>query len=326
MTKEINLAFKMLKERIGSKKAVPFDEFIEFALYHPEIGYYVAKKNRVGKGEESDFYTSNSHGKLWGELIIDSCEHILGRNQINKYAFIEIAAEPNCSVLKEINHPFKVSKVFRLGDPVEIPDHSIVFSNEWLDAQPFKRYRFNKKKLVWEEIGLSIIENEIIEVCIPTCNVPSKFCRDSIHGYTIDWPVGAHTAMQKLLSKSWKGMFLTFDYGLSSKIILKERPMGTARAYYKHQHCDSLFSRIGEQDLTCQLCWDELSECLVKNDFFNINLQSQESFLIHNAKNRIKSIFENVNKSPNSDMLKLRELIHPQHFGMKFQALWGIRK
>ena len=54
--------------------------------------------------------------------------------------------------------------------------------------------------------------------------------------------------------------------------------MGTARAYYKHQHCDSLFSRIGEQDLTCQLCWDELSECLVKNDFFNINLQSQESF------------------------------------------------
>ena len=79
---------------------------------------------------------------------------------------------------------------------------------------------------MWEEIGLSIIENEIIEVCIPTCNVPNKFYRDSIHGYTIDWPVGAHTAMQKLLSKSWRGMFLTFDYGLSSKIILQGKAYG----------------------------------------------------------------------------------------------------
>ena len=37
MTKEINLAFEMLKERIGSKKAVPFDEFIEFALNPPPV-------------------------------------------------------------------------------------------------------------------------------------------------------------------------------------------------------------------------------------------------------------------------------------------------
>ena len=305
---------------------MPTDEFIRFALYHPKHGYYTCDTKRVGKGENTDFYTSNSHGKLWGQLIIEACSEILGAEQIKNYTFLEIAAEPNCSVLKGINTPFDSTNTIRLGDNFEIPDHSVIFSNEWLDAQPFKRFRFNENKRKWIEIGVTLRSNIFEEVELPKSDTPINFPKVCIDGYTIDWPIGAYDALNSVLSQSWKGLFLTFDYGLSRETIFKERPTGTARSYYKHQMCKSLFTQVGKQDLTCHVCWDELKECMHKNFFSEVNLETQESFLMNHSQMKIKEIFDSTDKPLNQQMLKLRELIHPQHFGGKFQALWGVRK
>tara|TARA_B110000881_G_scaffold186480_1_gene175260 strand:- start:166 stop:642 length:477 start_codon:yes stop_codon:yes gene_type:complete len=148
---------------------------------------------------------------------------------------------------------------------------------------------------------------------------------NSVDGYTIDWPTGAHEVLDDLISKSWCGLFLTFDYGLPKPILMHERPEGTARAYYKHQLESNLFARPGEQDLTCHLCWDELSNCLSLHNFKKIELQNQESFFMHHAQNKIKSLIENPSNSVDLKVQKLKEIIHPQHFGSKFQALSALR-
>lgn len=311
---------------LDGRKFMPFDEFIRFALYHPKHGYYSSDARRVGKGGNTDFYTSNSHGKLWGELIIEACSEILGAEQIKKHSFIEIGAEPNCSILKGIDTPFNSINTIRLGDRVEIAAQSVIFSNEWLDAQPFKRFRFNEKKRKWIELGVTLRSDIFEEVELPQSDTPINFPKVCIDGYTIDWPIGAYDALNSLLSQSWKGMFMTFDYGLSREIIFKERPTGTARSYYKHQICKSLFTRVGKQDLTCHICWDELMECMHKNFFSDIKLETQESFLMNHSQKKIQQVFESADNPLNQQMLKLRELIHPQHFGGKFQALWGVRK
>jgi len=311
---------------LDGRKFMPFDEFIRFALYHPKHGYYSSDARRVGKGGNTDFYTSNSHGKLWGELIIEACSEILGAEQIKKHSFIEIGAEPNCSILKGIDTPFNSINTIRLGDRVEIAAQSVIFSNEWLDAQPFKRFRFNEKKRKWIELGVTLRSDIFEEVELPQSDTPINFPKVCIDGYTIDWPIGAYDALNSLLSQSWKGMFMTFDYGLSREIIFKESPTGTARSYYKHQICKSLFTRVGKQDLTCHICWDELMECMHKNFFSDIKLETQESFLMNHSQKKIQQVFESADNPLNQQMLKLRELIHPQHFGGKFQALWGVRK
>jgi len=46
---------------------------------------------------------------------------------------------------------------------------------------------------------------------------------------------------------------------------------------------------------------------------------------MHYSQNKIKSLIEKTDNSMNKQIQKLKELIHPQHFGGKFQALWGIR-
>jgi SAM-dependent MidA family methyltransferase len=326
MTKEIFSMQRAFNLALEGRSIMPTDEFVRFALYHPNHGYYTSDTRRVGKGRNTDFYTSNSHGKLWGELIIEACSKILGDEQIKDHSFVEIAAEPNCSILKGIDTPFKSTSIIRLGDKVKIPSKSVVFSNEWLDAQPFKRFRFNKKKRSWLEMGVTFKNNIFQELELPQSDAPINFPKVSADGYTIDWPTGAYDALNSVASQTWKGLFLTFDYGLSREIIFKERPTGTARSYYKHQICESLFTQVGKQDLTCHLCWDDLRECLHKKNFSEVKLETQESFLMNHSQRKIKQIFESTDNPVNQQMLKLRELIHPQHFGGKFQALWGVRK
>jgi SAM-dependent MidA family methyltransferase len=132
--------------------------------------------------------------------------------------------------------------------------------------------------------------------------------------------------MNEIISQNWRGLVLTFDYGLSRNTILQERPEGTARGYSKHKINTDLLSMVGGQDLTCHLCWDELIDCLKSKKFFSPKLQSQESFFMHHSQNSIKQLIEKSNDPLDSKMQKLKELIHPQHLGNKFQALWAVRK
>lgn len=324
MTKDQFTILNLLQRRLKNRKAIRMDEFVDLALYDEKFGYYSKKNERVGKNTSSDFYTSNTFGNLWGELIIEACSQILSGEDVRKYTFVEIAAEPDCSILKNLEHPFSSSVTYRLGDTFEIPSPAIVFSNEWLDAQPFKRFRFHEPEKRWREVGVKLEENELNEFSFSD-EIDTIFPMSSTNGYTIDWPTGAHKALNELVSKSWNGLFLTFDYGLSKEILMHERPEGTGRTYYKHKMSDNLFSRPGEQDITCHLCWDELINSMENKKFQKIELQSQESFFMNLAQNKIKSLIERPSKTIDVEVQKLKELIHPQYFGTKFQALWGLR-
>lgn len=324
MTKKNFTIQQAFTKQLDKRTAMPLDEFIKIALYHPTLGYYRLKDERVGKNNKTDFYTSNSIGAPWGEMIVEASSKILNHVNLKDYTFVEIAAEPNCSILKGVDHPFDSTLILRLDDPLNIPKKSIVFSNEWLDAQPFKRFRFDSYTQKWNEIGVSLIQGEFKESELST-NHPFSFPKDTTDQYTIDWPTGANQSLKKLVRQTWKGLFITFDYGLSKHILYKERPGGTARSYYKHQMNEDLFSCPGQKDLTCHLCWDELSDCLNKAGFENINLKSQESFFMHHSQNSIKKTLSGYGDITNSKIQKLKELIHPQFFGSKFQALWGVR-
>lgn len=324
MTKDQSNFEHMLQEHLSERTGMPMDEFVDLALYHDLYGYYSKNKKRVGKEEGTDFYTSNTLGTVWGELIVDACTQILGVKDLDEYTFVEIAAEPGCSVLENVDHPFSSSVSIRLGDPIEIPDLAIVFSNEWLDAQPFKRFRFDASEKRWREIGVCLSEGKLTEYAMSEGS-NTIFPDESLDGYTIDWPTGSIRAINSLLARQWNGLFITFDYGLSKPVLFNERPDGTARAYHEHQMNGDLFANPGKQDLTCHLCWDELTDCLKKNLFKETGLQNQESFFMKYSQKKIRNLIEQANNALDPKVQKLKELIHPQHFGSKFQVLWGKR-
>ena len=99
---------------------------------------------------------------------------------------------------------------------MKIPENSIVFSNEWLDAQPFKRYRFDPITKNWNEIGVTVKEGKWTEVTLPLYlqneDDTLTFPKDLNIKYTIDWPTGAEASLNNLVKETWQGLFITFDF------------------------------------------------------------------------------------------------------------------
>ncbi|HQU09711.1 MAG: hypothetical protein B7X06_03985 [Verrucomicrobia bacterium 21-51-4] len=301
-----------------------FAQFTEWALYDPSIGYYRQPKTRVGKSTRSDFYTSLALGPLFGELLIESMLTLLGpKIDPKQVTLLEIGAEPAMTAFSE--HPFAAH--YCIGYTTAWPEiktpYQIRFSNELLDAQPFERIRFIENR--WHLCGVNCGNQPYQEVLLPD-PIPEYWSKrlpqEAQEGYTIDLPTGAQTLTEHLSAPNWQGLMLMIDYGLRWETLSHERPEGTARGYKEHQRVPHFLEHpAGSCDITHHIAWDLLQEQLQSNGFAVESIQSQESFLMHHAPKRIAKIFA----EPSSARQTLQALLHPAHFGHKFQVLHAKR-
>ncbi len=317
-----------LRDATDEKGQMDYPTFVTKTLYAPEFGYYSNAKTRVDRSPEADFYTAQSLGPIFGKLVVAACESLLGDADPNSYTFVEIAAEPDRSVLQGVEHNFGATKTIRLFDPLDIPPQAIVFANEWLDAQPFRRFRFDKDQ-GWLERGVEVTECGLREIDMHQSDDAPAFLKeislDTPQDYLLDLPTGARESLVDLCSKEWNGLFLTFDYGLSMEDFTRRRPEGVARAYKRHRLSNDLLASPGEQDITCHVCWDMLEAVLRDQGFAKVQVERQESFLLGHASSACEAIVTGKGGEFDPDKQTLMELLHPGNMGAKFQVLRGIR-
>ncbi len=295
-----------------------FARFMELALYHPLVGYYQRDRERVGRGGRTDFFTATTSGPIFGELVAAACTKLLGDRDPRRHTFIEIGAEPGQSVLAGVAHPFAQTETRRLGESLALAGECVVFSNELFDAQPCIRMVYRHGR--WHEIGVAIDGGSLVEVELPP-GTPGP----GNEGYHFDHPSAAAKLAVKIAAQPWRGLFVAFDYGKTLPELAQHTPAGTVRAYRRHVQSNSLLDRPGEQDLTCHVCWDWMSDALRENGFPGPVLEFQESFFLHHAADCIaaKSIAEAGRLSPRK--LALFQLLHPAQMGQKFQVLHALR-
>ena len=60
---------EIIKQLIAASQnqMISYADYIENALYHPEQGYYMKRRQKIGKN--GDFYTSSNVSDIYGELI-----------------------------------------------------------------------------------------------------------------------------------------------------------------------------------------------------------------------------------------------------------------
>ena len=330
------------RARAASRNAaggvLAFDDFMDLALYHPEFGYYRRPdRSRVGRSAETDFYTSTSSGPLFGELICAACVKLLGPDaDLRRFTFVEIGAEPGGGILRDVAHPFARALTLRVGEPLALGEISrghplIVFSNELFDAQPFRR--FVTRAAHWHERGVALSTDDCLgEIELPAgasaalpdfvSLPPAQAFPD---GYQLDLPVASATLARQLAAQTWPGLFIACDYGKSWRELIEATPQGTARAYFHHRQSPDLLARPGDQDLTCHVCWDWLSQALASHGFAPPSVDSQEAFFIRHAAGFIEKVVaaEATRASPRK--LSLMQLLHPANMGQKFQVLHALR-
>ncbi len=302
---------------------MPFAQFMQLALYHSQVGYYHARRSRVGYEPGTDFFTATSSGSLFGELVASACVHLLAHRDPKDFTFVEIGAEKSGGVLKEVAQRFGAQRLVHLGEPLELTGKCVVFSNELFDAQPFRR--FVSRDGTWRELGVALRGGELHEVELlpqPTeVNLPSPTSQD----YVFDAPIAASDLAAKIAAQPWTGLFVACDYGKSWRELSEDQPAGTARAYYRHQQSNHLLERPGEQDLTCHICWDWLSAALQNHGFRGPSLESQEAFFIRHAADFIAATSTAEAGHFSQKKLGLLQLLHPSHLGQKFQVLHALR-
>jgi SAM-dependent MidA family methyltransferase len=70
---------EVIAQRIRAQGPIPFSEYMELCLYHPELGYYSRAQEKFGKA--GDFYTSSDVHAVFGRLLarqFDEMWRVLG--------------------------------------------------------------------------------------------------------------------------------------------------------------------------------------------------------------------------------------------------------
>ncbi len=313
-----------LRLRAVGKAAISFADFMEVVLYDPTLGYYRKDRRRVGYGPGTDFLTATTSAPIFGKLVTAACTKILYPAEPYGFEFVEIGAERGTGILDGLSHPFRSVRTIGFGEPLRIEGPSIVFSNELFDAQPFRRFRFGSGG--WRELGVSLGDAGLSEIEIVSGEpLPENLPPNSPEGYVIDAPLAAKALACAIVAQPWTGLFLAFDYGKSWEEIAHGSPAGTARAYRRHAQGHDLLAFPGEQDLTCHVCWDWLTEALADAGFRNPRVKSQEAFLARHAGDFIEAFSAAEAGRLSRDKLSLLQLLHPAHMGQTFQVLWALR-
>lgn len=309
---------------------ISYHDFIDIALYSAQGGYYTQNRERVGRSPERDFYTAESLGKVFAQLVTTAATDILSPEQAAQATFIEIAAEPGRCLLDHCpNHPFAATQVIRQGEPINVTGPAIIFANEWLDALPFHRLIFRNG--CWRERGVRLNAQQQLEDCLldelsPQVAIHAQRLPAQIEdGYELDWPLATEAAIADLLAQDWHGLLLFFDYGKTWPALLTDCPSGTARTYQQHTLGSNLLAAPGQQDITCDVCWDPLQQAMTANGLHSVTLESQESFFVHRAQRAAEAIVQASAWQLSPERQTLMELIHPAHMGQRFQVLWGLK-
>jgi len=309
--------------RSGAERRMTFAQFMELALYHPELGYYRRDTARVGYGSGTDFYTASTSGAVFGEMVTAACVTLLGGEATAAtHTLVELGAEPGGGVLAGVKHPFAGTRTVRIGEPMEITGRSIVFSNELFDAQPLRR--FVRRSDGWRELGVELRDAGLHEVELAAVTEP-WLPADAPEGYVFDAPRAAADMAAAIAAQPWTGLFVAFDYGKVYAELATETPIGTARAYFKHTQSNDLLAQPGEQDLTGHVCWDWLAAALEGGGFAQPKVESQEAFFIHQAGEFLSKTMAAEASRLSQRKLSLLQLLHPSHLGQKFQVLHARR-
>ena len=312
----MNALSEIIKTEIRKKGRLTFAEFMDLALYHPELGYYTSGAARIGKG--GDYYTSPSVDPAFGEVLagfIAKAASLIGEESFSiiefgggdgslasdvllsleqhhpesydktEYVIIE-KREP---ALSATNNPLskywsKIRFATRAADLDTGEEYGVVLSNEVVDALPFQRIVFSGGSM--KEIFVTLRDGEFTEIY----DEPStEGLREYFDGYGINFLEGQEAEVN-LNAAGWiaeggrmlkKGLVLTIDYGfLASALYSPERMKGTYKCMYMHNLHDKPYVNIGRQDITAHVDFSNLIRSGEALGLQTVKYTTQGQFLI----------------------------------------------
>jgi len=288
---------RFILSQIEKRGPIPFSQFMEWCLYHPEYGYYQSERPKIGRN--GDYYTSPCVHPLFGGLIAKQLSQMSEQLGVETFDVVEIGggrgflcqdilqwAKKNSSVfyqrlryhlietspflLKEqrerLGEIEKEGKVFWMDQEAfeegKVQVEGCFLSNELVDAFPVHQVIFDHGEL--KEIYVAQDHGQLKEQRgeLSDSRITSYFQSMDItlqEGQRAEVNLKALDWMEKVARCLKKGFVLTIDYGyLTKELYAPHRREGTLLCYTQHQTSDNPYERLGQQDITSHVNFTSL--------------------------------------------------------------------
>ena len=347
---------EIVQNRIYVDGSLSFRDFMEMALYYPELGYYTSAREKFGR--EGDYFTAPFFSEIYGSMIAKQLEEMWVLTGRYEFMIVEYGAgsgtlcadilcylKSNHKFYKEINYCIIeksdslrnqqksligskdgiIQKVSWLNSIDEIaPFTGCVLANEVVD-------NFSVHKVVMKEDQLMEVfvdhDEEFKEILKPAPTHLKEYFQQlnvilpdefctEVNMEAIEW-------LKKISASLARGFILTVDYGFpSSELYQPYRKLGTIVCYHKHSVNDQPYVHIGEQDITAHVNFSALDLWGERNGLVKCGFTTQSQFLSGLG---ITNSFRNleIKEKNNFDFRKKLMLLHTLliSMGKKFKVL-----
>jgi SAM-dependent MidA family methyltransferase len=331
---------------------ISYAEYMEAVLYHPELGYYMKKKEKIGR--KGDFITTSNISNIYGQIMAKWFAHICVSNELKPifceigggngrfahaflqewqksiktplaYIIVESSAyhrELQYELLKDV---FSIQQVERI-EQLEAFE-GMIFSNELFDALPV--HVVQKKYGQFFEMMVGIKNEQLYEVEVPLINQELlSFLQvnnmELKENQRIEVPLTMGNILEQISQVLTKGLVVTADYGYTNEEWQQPaRASGSLRGYYQHKLITDVLRHPGEMDITSHIHLDWLIQ---KGDLVGLKELGklrQDEFLLKIG--ILKELENHYDPNPFSEISKrnraIRGLIMPSGISSYFQIV-----
>ena len=345
----------LAKEIKANQGWISFEDFFEFVMYKPGLGYYSAGAKKLGSS--GDFTTSPEISRLFGKTVSNQVLALLnnfaspsiieigagsGRlaydiitNLINskmdfdKYYILEVSADFRERQRQELSllPDETFEKVIWLDSILEAPVEGIVIGNEVIDALPFKRFTVVDHKI--QEIGVSIKNGQLIEstrgadkkLAEEVRLIEKALNRDFEQNYTSEIRLNIGQWLKGISSMLKSGALLFIDYGYSRQEYYAEgRKNGSMICHYRNTAHENPFLNLGVQDISASVEFTLLAEKALEEQLEVGLFTSQSDFLINgNILGELDKIEDDTLRMELTQEIK--QLLMPSQMGQTFKCM-----
>ena len=340
-------------EMEGRDGIIPFDRYMELALYAPGLGYYSAGSRKFGAS--GDFITAPEISPVFARCLAGQCQQVLaelGTGDLLEFGagsgllaadllaeFDNLGQLPQRYLILELSPDLRarqrqtlLDRVPRLAQRVQWLEHlpetgfrGVVVANELLDAMPVHRFRIADGEIleqfvVWSREGFASLWASPVEAQLKTALIDLAARREDFES---EINLRAGPWLSALSTSFEAGLVLLIDYGYSgSEYYLPERNRGTLMCHYRHRaHTDPL-RYPGLQDITAHVDFSRTARAAQTAGFSVAGYATQAFFLMGCGLDRLVAASDPNDLRAHLDLVQgVKRLTLPSEMGERFKVL-----
>ena len=301
-----------LTARADPSGFVPYDRYMDVALYDPEVGYYAGDRSPLGPG--GDYYTAGHVSPLFAAMLARRIARGLaalppgpppvvfevgpGDGSIAAGVIPALARSAGIGPIEyrliERSEPrareaYARARSAAEGTAVHVrraesigadgPLRGVGFANELLDALPARRIRSAGGR--WRELGVRIEGGRLLsaETAPEKSDVVPPLPTGLADGIVMEFSPAAEGWIREVADHLTEGELILIDYGMSEAELIRAHPTGTLEALRGHRFVDDPLASPGEIDLSCFVNFDRVRTVAASAGWTEVAFRAQSEAL-----------------------------------------------